>query len=62
MSHDRAAVMYDLVTDTAAGSVLCSEFLSLDAGRIRSSTLIFDWRRWPEVIEELRARSAAAAD
>jgi ketosteroid isomerase-like protein len=58
VEDDRAAVMYDLVTATAVGSVLCSEFLTLDAGLIRSSTLIFDWRRWPEVIDELRRRSA----
>ncbi len=55
---DRAAVMYDLVTDTVVGSVLCSEFLTVDAGRVRSSTLVFDWRRWPEIIEELRSRTA----
>lgn len=53
---DQAAVMYDLVTDTAVGSVLCSEFLTVDGGLIKSSTLIFDWRRWPEVIDELRRR------
>jgi hypothetical protein len=59
VEEDRAAVMYDLVTDTPVGSVLCSEFLTIEAGRIRSSTLIFDWRRWPEVIDELRNRTAA---
>lgn len=59
---DRAAVMYDLVTDTPVGSVLCSEFLTIDAGRVRSSTLIFDWRRWPEVIGELRRRPATPTD
>jgi SnoaL-like domain len=57
VEHDRAAVMYDLVTNTPVGSVLCSEFLTIDAGRVRSSTLIFDWRRWPEVIGELRSRA-----
>lgn len=58
---DRAAVMYDLVTDTPAGSVLCSEFLTIDDGRVRSSTLVFDWRRWPEVIDELRRRTTPPA-
>lgn len=58
VDDDRAAVMYDLVTNTAVGSVLCSEFLTVDAGQVRSSTLIFDWRRWPEVIGELRSRAA----
>ena len=56
---DRAAVMYDLVTDTPVGAVLCAEFLTIDVGRVRSSTLIFDWRRWPEVIAELRRRTTA---
>lgn len=62
VDDDRAAVMYDLVTDSPVGSVLCAEFLALDAGRVRSSTLIFDWRRWPEVIEALRSRTTAPAD
>ncbi|HEX6421343.1 MAG TPA: hypothetical protein VFZ77_22770 [Acidimicrobiales bacterium] len=55
---DRAAVMYDLVTDTSVGSVLCSEFLTIDDGRVRSSTLVFDWRRWPEVVDERGRRTA----
>ena len=59
---NRAAVQYDLVTNTPVGRVLCSEFLSLDNGRVRSSTLIFDWRRWPEVIQELQGRVAPTAD
>lgn len=62
VEDDRAAVMYDLVTDTSAGSVLCSEFLTVDDGRIRSSNLIFDWRRWPEVLAELRSRRDRAAE
>ena len=62
VEDDRAAVMYDLITDTAVGAVLCSEFLAIDAGRIRSSTLVFDWRRWPEVIDELRSRTAGSTD
>lgn len=58
VEDDRAAVLYDFVTDTPAGRVLCSEFLDLEDGRVRSSTLLFDWRRWPEVLHELRARVA----
>jgi hypothetical protein len=61
VEDDRAAVMYDFVTDTPVGSVLCSEFLTIDEGRIRSSTLIFDWRRWPEVLAELRSRQTVPA-
>ena len=56
--HDRAFVLYDFVTDTAAGGVLCGELLRVEGGVIRSSTLIFDWRRWPEVISELQSRTA----
>lgn len=62
VEENRAAVMYDLVTDTAVGSVLCAEFLAIDDGRVRSSTLIFDWRRWPEVIDELRSRTTTPAE
>jgi ketosteroid isomerase-like protein len=53
---DRAAVLYDFVTDTSAGAVLSAEFLTLHDGLIRSSTLLFDWRRWPDVLTELQAR------
>jgi SnoaL-like protein len=53
---DRAFVLYDFVTDSPAGAVLTGELLTILDGRIRSSTLIFDWRRWPEVLAELQAR------
>ncbi len=51
-----AAVLYDFVTDTPVGPVLCAEFLAVEDGGIRSSTLLFDWCRWPEVLQELKAR------
>jgi hypothetical protein len=57
---NRASVLYDFVTDTAVGPVLCAEFLTFEDGLIRSSTLLFDWRRWPEVMKELQARAAQA--
>ena len=44
-----AFVLYDFVTDTDVGAMLCGEYVNTDYGLIRSSTLIFDWRRWPEV-------------
>ena len=56
---DRAFVLYDFVTDTPVGSVLCGELVTVERGSIRSSTLIFDWRRWPEVLHELQARTGA---
>lgn len=57
-------VLYDFVTDTVVGPVLTGELLSVDDGRIRSITLLFDWRRWPEVLQELDRRTTepAAAD
>ena len=56
---DKAFVLYDFVTDTAVGPVLTGELLTVDEGRIRSIVLLFDWRRWPEVLGELERRSAA---
>jgi hypothetical protein len=58
---NRAFVLYDFVTDTPVGPVLCGELLTVEDGLIRSSTLIFDWRRWPEVLRELQGRIGAAA-
>jgi hypothetical protein len=58
---DQAAVLYDFVTDTDVGPVLSAEFLTFDGGRITSSTLLFDWRRWPEVLTQLQARVTADA-
>jgi hypothetical protein len=55
---DRAFVLYDFVTDSPAGAVLTGELLTIEDDRIRSSTLIFDWRRWPEVLGELGTRHA----
>lgn len=55
---DGAAILYDLVTNTEVGSVLCTEFLTFQDGLINSSTLVFDWRRWPEVLQQLQAGGA----
>lgn len=57
----RAAVLYDFVTDTPVGPVLSAEFLTVEDGLIRSSTLLFDHRRWPEVVRELQGRTGVAA-
>jgi hypothetical protein len=57
----RAFVLYDFVTDTPVGPVLCGELLTVEDGLISSSTLILDWRRWPEVLHELQGRIGAAA-
>lgn len=57
---DQAFLLYDFVTDTPAGAVLSGELLRIEDGLIRSITLLFDWRRWPEVIAEVQRRAAAA--
>jgi hypothetical protein len=60
--HD-AFVLYDFVTDTDAGAVLSGEYVTTEHGLIRSTTLLYDLRRWPEVLQELeRRRDAVAAD
>ena len=61
---DTAFVLYDFVTDTAAGAALTGELLRIEDGRVRSIFLLFDWRRWPEVLQEIERRTAhpAAAD
>jgi ketosteroid isomerase-like protein len=38
----RACIVYDFVTDTAAGAVLCVELLTVTDGRISEIELIFD--------------------
>jgi hypothetical protein len=56
---DRAFILYDFVTDTPAGAVLSGELLKFEDGLIRSITLLFDWRRWPEAIAEVGRRTTA---
>jgi hypothetical protein len=55
---DDVCVVYDFVTDTPAGAVPSVEWLTLDAGRIKSVRLIFERERWPEVLAELERRAA----
>ena len=61
VDEDRAFVLYDFVTDTPVGPVLCGELVTVEGGLIKSSTLIFDWRRWSEVLHELQARTSATS-
>src|ERR1700682_838963 len=56
---DEAIVIYDFVTDTAAGAVLSVEHIKLKNGRIASSLLVFERLDWPEVQEELAQRATA---
>lgn len=57
VEENQAAVIYDFVTDTEAGAVLSTEWLTFENGRIRSIVLLFDWRRWPDAMQELGRRS-----
>lgn len=55
------AIVYDFVTDTPAGAVPTIEWLTTEAGRIRTSRLIFHKEHWPAAVAELARRGAAAA-
>jgi hypothetical protein len=39
---------------------VCNEVRELIVEGHRAFVLIFDWRRWPEVLHELQARTGAA--
>jgi len=54
------AVVYDFVTDTPAGSVPTIEWITTDAGRIRTSRLIFHKEHWPAAVAELTRRAPVA--
>jgi ketosteroid isomerase-like protein len=53
---DRACVVYDFVTDTAAGAVPCVELVTVRDGRITGIELIFDRVAFAPVNEALAAR------
>ena|SRR5581483_5817573 len=55
------AIVYDFVTDTSAGPVPTIEWLTTDAGRIRTSRLIFHKEHWPAAVAELARRTTAVA-
>ncbi|MGB4777669.1 nuclear transport factor 2 family protein [Microbacterium sp.] len=54
---DLACAVYDFITPTSVGAVLTMELLRIEDGLIRSSELLFDLRRWPDVTAELSART-----
>lgn len=59
---EKAFILYDFITATPAGAVLSGELVTFDAdGLITKITLLFDHRRWPEVIAEVQRRATAAA-
>jgi len=57
---NQAFILYDFVTDTPAGAVLSGELLTIDGDRIRSITLLYDMRCWPEFLQSLASRGEAA--
>jgi len=58
---DEAVVCYDMVTDSPAGFVRTTEWLTFADGKVRSSVLLHDGQRWPEVLAELVRRAASAS-
>lgn len=56
--EDEAIVIYDFVTDTAAGAVVSVEHIKFRNDRIASILLVFERLHWPEVQEELARRVA----
>ncbi|WP_426624999.1 nuclear transport factor 2 family protein [Leifsonia sp. McL0607] len=55
---DRACVVYDFVTDTAAGAVPCVELVTVEGESITRIELIFDRVTFAPVNEALAARAA----
>jgi SnoaL-like domain len=55
-AQDRACVVYDFITDTAAGAVRCIELLTIDADKIREIELVLDRVAFAPVNEALNAR------
>ena len=52
-------VIYDFVTDTAAGAVPLVEWLRIEGGRIAAVTLFFDRMTFKPASEELARRAGA---
>ncbi|MGO4492200.1 nuclear transport factor 2 family protein [Arthrobacter sp. 2YAF22_2] len=57
-TEDRACVVYDFVTDTAAGAVRCIELLTIQADKIREIELLLDRAAFAPVNEALDAADA----
>lgn len=57
-SGDEVVVVYDFVTDTAAGAVPCAELVTIDGEQITHVELIFDQKAFAPVNEELARRSS----
>ncbi len=58
---NEVCVLYDFVTDTAAGAVRCVEWLRIEDGRVRWAKLLFDRPSFQPALEELERRAVRAA-
>jgi hypothetical protein len=54
-------VIYDFVTDTAAGAVPTMEWMRVTNGKIQSIRLLTDHVRWPAALQELGQRAQKKA-
>lgn len=59
VAGERACVVYDFVTDTPAGSVVCVELLTVRNARITEIELVFDRVAFAPVHAALRERTPA---
>jgi hypothetical protein len=55
-AQDRACIVYDFITDTAAGAVRCIELLTVNADKISDIELVLDRAAFAPVNEALKAR------
>jgi SnoaL-like domain len=55
---EEVCVIYDFVTDTAAGALPTIEWLHFDGARIRSIDLYYDRLPWQTVMEAMAQRAA----
>lgn len=58
---DEVCVVYDFVTDTAAGALPMIEWIAVRDGRIRSIRLFYDRLPWQAVAEEMTRRATHAS-
>jgi len=49
---------FALGVHSPASAASSQERGQVEDGRVRSITLLFDWQRWPEVLQELERRTA----
>jgi ketosteroid isomerase-like protein len=56
VDKDEVCIIYDFVSDTAAGAVPTVEWLKVEHGKIRSIWLVTDHVRWPAALAELAQR------